>query len=72
MPYAGSKYICSKCKGSVYGIPSTVWNTSNCCDARIILRPSIREMKQIEKARKDLKLFDKGLNIKSSEFSRIE
>ena len=72
MPWTGSPFICSCCGNSVYGEPNTLQNTSKCCNKRIVKRPSVRELKQIEKARKDLKLFDKGLNIKNSEFSRIE
>jgi len=64
--------ICSKCKRIHLAQFTTLINTSLCCDAKVITKPHRFEDRRIEKARKDLELFNKGLNIKSSEFPRVE
>ncbi len=61
MAFKDSKHICSSCKGSVWTEPSSLKNTSTCCDARIVLRPNLFEERRFIKAKKDLLTYEKNL-----------
>jgi len=64
--------ICSKCGRIHLAQFTSLINTSLCCDAKIINKPNKFEDNRIKKAKKDLELFDKGFNIRSNEFPRVE